>query len=107
VALNAISAMRDIGAREISATIGALDMRPLLRSFRGVVCSGNGSSPGSGSENALWNAFLRTYQRRSRKSYLQKASQSALKTSCTAEDSNLFSYRRDGVTGRQAGIVWL
>lgn len=27
---------------------------------------------------------------------------------CTAEDSSLFSYRRDnGVTGRQAGLVWL
>lgn len=26
---------------------------------------------------------------------------------CTAEDPNLFSYRRDGVTGRQAGLVWL
>lgn len=26
---------------------------------------------------------------------------------CTVEDSNLFSYRRDGVTGRQAGLVSL
>jgi YfiH family protein len=26
---------------------------------------------------------------------------------CTAEDPELFSYRRDGVTGRQAGVVWL
>ena len=26
---------------------------------------------------------------------------------CTAEDPLLFSHRRDGVTGRQAGIVWL
>ena len=26
---------------------------------------------------------------------------------CTAEDSDLFSYRRDGVTGRQAGLVRL
>ena len=25
---------------------------------------------------------------------------------CTIEDSNLFSYRRDGKTGRQAGIIW-
>jgi len=25
---------------------------------------------------------------------------------CTIEDSNLFSYRRDGETGRQAGIIW-
>lgn len=26
---------------------------------------------------------------------------------CTAEDRRLFSYRRDGITGRQAGVVWL
>jgi YfiH family protein len=26
---------------------------------------------------------------------------------CTVEDRNLFSHRRDGVTGRQAGLVWL
>lgn len=26
---------------------------------------------------------------------------------CTAEDPSLFSYRRDGRTGRQAGVVWL
>jgi copper oxidase (laccase) domain-containing protein len=26
---------------------------------------------------------------------------------CTVEDSDLFSYRRDGVTGRQAGLVSL
>jgi polyphenol oxidase len=27
--------------------------------------------------------------------------------SCTVEDSDLFSYRRDGVTGRQAGLICL
>jgi polyphenol oxidase len=26
---------------------------------------------------------------------------------CTVEDRRLFSYRRDGVTGRQAGLAWL
>ena len=26
---------------------------------------------------------------------------------CTAEDALLFSHRRDGVTGRQAGVVWM
>jgi polyphenol oxidase len=26
---------------------------------------------------------------------------------CTFEDADLYSYRRDGVTGRQAGVVWL
>lgn len=25
---------------------------------------------------------------------------------CTAENSNFFSYRRDGITGRQAGLIW-
>jgi polyphenol oxidase len=26
---------------------------------------------------------------------------------CTAEDPELFSHRRDGVTGRQAGVAWI
>ena len=26
---------------------------------------------------------------------------------CTVEDLSLYSYRRDGVTGRQAGVIWL
>lgn len=26
---------------------------------------------------------------------------------CTVEESSLYSYRRDGITGRQAGVVWL
>ncbi len=26
---------------------------------------------------------------------------------CTAEDETLYSYRRDGVTGRQAGVAWI
>ncbi len=26
---------------------------------------------------------------------------------CTVEESSLYSYRRDGVTGRQVGVVWL
>ena len=26
---------------------------------------------------------------------------------CTAEDPELYSYRRDGVTGRQAGVAWV
>ena len=26
---------------------------------------------------------------------------------CTVEDRLLFSHRREGVTGRQAGLVWL
>lgn len=25
---------------------------------------------------------------------------------CTAENANFFSYRRDGLTGRQAGLIW-
>lgn len=28
-------------------------------------------------------------------------------SSCVLEDKNSFSYRRDGITGRQAGVIWL
>ena len=26
---------------------------------------------------------------------------------CTIEDTDFFSYRREGTTGRQAGVIWL
>ena len=26
---------------------------------------------------------------------------------CTIEDESLFSYRREGTTGRQAGVIWM
>ncbi|MSW57976.1 MAG: laccase, partial [Actinobacteria bacterium] len=26
---------------------------------------------------------------------------------CTCEDANYFSYRRNAITGRQAGFIWL
>ena len=29
------------------------------------------------------------------------------RSSCTVEDRSLYSYRRDGVTGRQVGLIWL
>jgi copper oxidase (laccase) domain-containing protein len=43
------------------------------------------------------------------KAVLQSAgiSVDAGQNACTVEDANLFSYRRDGVTGRQAGLVKL
>ena len=28
-------------------------------------------------------------------------------SSCVLEDKNTFSYRRDGITGRQVGVIWL
>jgi copper oxidase (laccase) domain-containing protein len=28
------------------------------------------------------------------------------RSSCTVEDRSLYSYRRDGVTGRQVGLIW-
>jgi len=28
-------------------------------------------------------------------------------SSCVLEDNHTFSYRRDGITGRQAGVIWL
>ena len=33
--------------------------------------------------------------------------ESASQSRCTLEDQDLYSYRRDGATGRQAGLVWL
>jgi len=38
---------------------------------------------------------------------LSRALIDQLRGRCTVEESSLYSYRRDGVTGRQVGVVWL
>ncbi len=66
-----------------------------------------GAAPGSASRTSRGTAGLDL--RAGIRSQLLTAGvgQVALDPRCTFEEPTLFSHRRDGVTGRQAGLVWL
>lgn len=104
VARKTIDAMRDLGAEVIHSYIGP------------NIC---GSCYEVGAD--IFNEVVSKYPSSDSSSRTGKATLdlvSGLKTdlkdtvlldlsSCVLEDKNSFSYRRDGITGRQAGVIWL
>jgi YfiH family protein len=107
VALKTIEVMREMGAQDISAIIGpaicgscyevSADIhQEVVSNFPMADSRTNSGSLALDLPKAL-NAVLQSA------GISIDTSQSA----CTVEDADLFSYRRDGVTGRQAGLVRL
>ena len=107
VAIKTIELMREMGARDISATIGpaicgkcyevsAEIHQEVISLFPSADSRTNSGSLALDLPKALL-AVLRDA------GIAVDASHSA----CTVEDADLFSYRRDGITGRQAGLVRL
>jgi YfiH family protein len=107
VAIKTIELMREMGAQDISATIGpaicgkcyevsAEIHQEVISLFPSADSRTNSGSFALDLPKALL-AVLRDA------GISVDASQSA----CTVEDADLFSYRRDGMTGRQAGLVRL
>ncbi|MEY4455608.1 MAG: hypothetical protein RIQ45_1131 [Actinomycetota bacterium] len=104
VARKTIDAMRDLGAEVIHSYIGP------------NIC-GNCYEVGAD----IFNEVVYKYPNSDSSNRTGKATLdlvSGLKTdlkdtvlldlsSCVLEDKNSFSYRRDGITGRQAGVIWL
>jgi YfiH family protein len=107
VAIKTIEVMREMGAQDISATIGpaicgrcyevSADIhQEVVTDFPMADSRTDSGSLALDLPNAL-NAVLQSA------GISIDASQSA----CTVERADLFSYRRDGATGRQAGLVRL
>ena len=107
VALKTIEVMREMGAQDISAIVGpaicgrcyevSADIhQEVVSNFPMADSRTNSGSLALDLPKAL-NAVLQSAE------ISIDTSQSA----CTVEDADLFSYRRDGVTGRQAGLVRL
>ena len=106
VALGAIAAMREIGASEISATIGPSICGRCYEVSQEIFDEVTAVHPAaavttlSGTPSLDLPAALERV-------LLTEGVSISFDRGCTVEDPALFSYRRDGVTGRQAGIVWL
>jgi len=107
VALRTIEVMREMGSQDISAIIGP------------AIC-GRCYEVSADVHQEVVSIFPMADSRTNSGSLaldLPKALSAVLQSAgisiderqsvCTVEDANLFSYRRDGVTGRQAGLVRL
>ncbi|MEY4290060.1 MAG: hypothetical protein RL130_2 [Actinomycetota bacterium] len=106
VALNALSAMRAIGAAQISAIIGPSICGRCYEVSEEIFQEVTSIFPLAASETESGTRSLD----------LPGALTAVLAAEgievlhenvCTVEEDDLFSYRRDGVTGRQAGVIWL
>ena len=106
VTLNAISAMREIGAREISAIMGPSICGRCYEVSEEMFAEVTALHPSAAAKTHSGTPSL-DLPAALEKVLLAEGISVSFENGCTAEDSNLFSYRRDGVTGRQAGIVWL
>jgi YfiH family protein len=101
-----VSAMRGLGATELVAVLGP------------GICGGCYEVPGSmageveraapGSRSTSRAGTVSVDLRRGASSQLKALGVACTHVDrCTAEEPAFYSYRRDGVTGRQAGVVWL
>ena len=106
VALGAIAAMREIGATEISAIVGPSICGRCYEVSQEIFDEVTALHPAAAATTLSGTPSLDL------PAALMKVLQDvgisiSFDQGCTVEDPTLFSYRRDGATGRQAGIVWL
>jgi len=106
VAMTAIQAMRAIDPSEITAIVGPSICGRCYEVSQDVFEEVSGKFPLSASQTRDGGFALDL----SRALIAQLQASGVLvidEGRCTVEDENLYSYRRDGVTGRQVGVVWL
>ena len=107
VAEKAIDVMREISDAQISAIIGpaicgkCYEVSPEI--FREVTASHPESASQTRSNTPSLDLVAALISDLGKLGITEIDNQSR----CTLEDKDLYSYRRDGATGRQAGLVWL
>ena len=104
VARKTIDAMRDLGAEVIHSYIGPNICGSCYEVGADIFNEVVSKYPNSDSSNRTGKATLDLVS--GLKTDLKDTVLLDL-SSCVLEDKNSFSYRRDGITGRQAGVIWL
>jgi YfiH family protein len=106
VAMGAIQAMRAIDPSEITAIVGPSICGRCYEVSQDVFDEVSGKFPLSASQTRDGGIALDLS--RALIAQLQASGVQVLDDGrCTVENKNLYSYRRDGVTGRQVGVIWL
>lgn len=107
VAIKTIELMREMGAQDISATIGPAICGGCYEVSADIHQEVISHFPMADSRTNSGSLALDLPKALSAVLHNAGISVDASQGECTVEDTNLFSYRRDGVTGRQAGLVRL
>ena len=106
IAMRAIQAMRSIDSSEITAVVGPSICGQCYEVSEDIYKEVSTRFPLAASTTAHGGFALNLS--RALMDQLQKSGVRVVDEGrCTVEDSSLYSYRRDGVTGRQVGVVWL
>jgi YfiH family protein len=106
VALAALEAMRDMGSQTITAIIGPCICGPCYEVSQEIYDEVVAVHPAAASRTAHGTVALDLPA--ALRVVLEGQAVLVIDESrCTLEESDLYSYRRDGVTGRQAGIISL
>jgi YfiH family protein len=106
VAMSAIQAMRSIDSAEITAVVGPSICGQCYEVSEDIYEEVSTRFPLAASTTSDCGFALNLS--RALMDQLQKSGVRVVDEGrCTVEDSSLYSYRRDGVTGRQVGVVWL
>ena len=106
VALAALETMRDMGSSEITAIIGPSICGNCYEVSQEIYDEVTALHPAAASRTAQGTpaldlpAALRVLLESQSIAFIDESR-------CTCENDDLYSYRRDGVTGRQAGIISL
>ena len=106
VALGAIAAMREIGSTQISAVIGPSICGRCYEVSQEIFDEVTAVHPAAAATTLTGTPSL-DLPAALEKVLLAEGVSISFDRGCTVEDPTFFSYRRDGATGRQAGIVWL
>ena len=106
VTLHALEVMRDMGASDIRAVLGPAICGVCYEVSEEIFKEVTALHPAAASRSAQGNHALDLPAALVKVLQGQKIAVE-IAGGCTVESGDLFSYRRDGVTGRQAGLVWL
>jgi YfiH family protein len=107
VTQKAVEVMREISSAEISATIGPAICGRCYEVSAEIFNEVTASHPESASQTPQGTPALDLIKALIFDLRKLEVSNIDNQSRCTHENEDLYSYRRDPITGRQAGLIWL